>query len=664
VRTPGGGLELLSGALLAAYPPAAIAILATVRFFERRWSGFGTWLLLWGGFWLLAVVLFIVDGPEWPLLAQVAFATFLGGVLCVSRPRATVIGITWGLAMLAAVGLVERDLSRALWNDAATPQSFTNILQGITTIDADTPGWRRNGIRLIEKRWSLDSGTGHLEFSAQVRVTAPDAGWQWYTNAPETTQRLVIDDDGSTFTRLTNVERPVVRRVRLPEPVANRSFRATLETRSQGPPTTVSCGIRLRTFEPSHQTCAALTLDSEWRSITIETTFPGEVSHGVFEVALGPLHGAPLDVRGLRVEHLTDGTWADLRHSEPAGAHIRVPISGVHIFEHPVVTLPVGGDWHQIGVSITNEHVADHHTIGPLLHAESGSVVELRDVHLRTSTPGKAQPLPAAIGRVGAWFGHPNLLGHATAVLAAVALALALRTRTGWIGVLALALAAAVLLLAGSRAAWLGFAAAVMLAAPSFVERRRRRTVVTTSILIVTSVAVAGAIGLGRVGESIGADGNTVTRAEIWHTAIAAWRSAPGLGVHDTALEAAWHRERPGDSRSAPVHAHNFWLEYAQRYGTPGLVAALWLSLGLVFVAWRRRRWLGLSVVVPVLVMNVLDFTITTPGVLAPMVIGLNALRNLSSEPPAHHRSPPLSRQVRDEDFVSDSDTQALDSTS
>lgn len=81
-------------------------------------------------------------------------------------------------------------------------------------------------------------------------------------------------------------------------------------------------------------------------------------------------------------------------------------------------------------------------------------------------------------------------------------------------------------------------------------------------------------------------------------------------------------------------HAHNFWLELAARYGFLGLIAAVWISLGLLFVAWRRACWRGLTLVMLLLLLNITDNTMLYQGVFCPLILTLNALFEIRDSAP------------------------------
>jgi O-antigen ligase len=125
---------------------------------------------------------------------------------------------------------------------------------------------------------------------------------------------------------------------------------------------------------------------------------------------------------------------------------------------------------------------------------------------------------------------------------------------------------------------------------------------------------------------------NPISRWDIWQVALQALLAYPltGLGTQPfisfmAGLDFPRHL--------IATHAHNLWLQFGAAYGIPGLLAALWLTGGLLGLAWRWGRWRGLGLVVPVMIMQLFDYTLFYAGVLFPLILGLNALRDNADTP-------------------------------
>jgi O-antigen ligase len=217
-----------------------------------------------------------------------------------------------------------------------------------------------------------------------------------------------------------------------------------------------------------------------------------------------------------------------------------------------------------------------------------------------------------------ATLGHPNLLGLVCAGTATLALALAIAGAGAgrWLRGAAFLLLATVTALTLSRAAWLGLACGIPVAAglalrgrgaargskqASRVAALGAAVGVTLLAILVASTGAWRPIGQ-RVGELLaggGASGSS--RLEIWRTALAAWRARPWLGHGPDSFEmvfphfqtaAYWRYEWTG----LPFHAHSIYLHTLATRGVLGLVAALAWAMALAAAAragWRRRAALG-----------------------------------------------------------------------
>ncbi|MBA2666446.1 MAG: O-antigen ligase family protein [Trueperaceae bacterium] len=623
-KTPRDALAAAAAAAVPLFPPAALLLAAALHTSRRRLPPLRPWLVAWAGFVLPIGVSLVGGAPDPDLILQAVGGIAIGALFTVRRARAVLIGLTIGLAILAAAAGLERELSRALWSDAA-PRSAVELLRGVSALDANSPGWRRNDVRIVPKTWRLAEGTTQLELSFDARTLASSEPWQWYTNSPRTTQELVADDAGGTFTRIAGSERPIVRRARVERPIGGTRVRASFDTRASASLTGEPCSVQLRTFAPSFHGCETLVAGAEWARYAVEYTFPAAASGRAFELAIGPVPGE-LELRDVRIETFLDGDWITVDPVEPAGAHVRLPVPSEHLFAHPTLHVDPTPDWQRFTLVAEHEALASLDRATFLLHLESGTRLELRNVTLRATDGARRQPLATPTARSGVWLDHPNTLGHTAAALGATALVLALGRGAARWGLLAFAFAVACVFLSGSRAAWLGVALAGVWLLPLLVPARLRTPGRLVAAAIVVGLAVAGGGAIDRFDLTASQDGNTIARTEIWATAVAAWRHDPLRGGGPDAISAAWVRERPDDGRSAPAHAHNLWLGYAAAYGTPGLVAIAWLSVVLFVIAWRRGGPTGVGLVAAVMLMNVFDLTLTSAGVLAAVVLGLAAL--------------------------------------
>ncbi|MBO9664325.1 O-antigen ligase family protein [Dokdonella sp.] len=210
--------------------------------------------------------------------------------------------------------------------------------------------------------------------------------------------------------------------------------------------------------------------------------------------------------------------------------------------------------------------------------------------------------------RLSGIFGAGNLkLGPTLAVLSPFVL-LAARTRFGLRGLLlAFAVLTPPILLAGSRAAWLGYALVCLLIA--WHETRSKRRFALALLVLALGVAALGTLAL-RDSERFGArversllalrgteaavDEASAGRLSIWSTALKMTAAHPLSGVGVRGFRYAYPKYASANDRFVDTdgevgasHAHQIVLEVLSETGLVGL--AFWLA-GAWFAlrAWRR----------------------------------------------------------------------------
>lgn len=208
-----------------------------------------------------------------------------------------------------------------------------------------------------------------------------------------------------------------------------------------------------------------------------------------------------------------------------------------------------------------------------------------------------------ASDRLSGIFGADNLkLGLVLAVLSPFALEIAAQRfhAAGWM--LIAVVIGAVVLLAGTRAAWLMLA--LVLAVDGWRRFGRKRVLAAMVLGLLAVVALATLHSgqfQGRIarsasvleGDSAGLDAALSYRIGIWRAAIRMGADHPlnGVGVRAYRLAYADHAP-PGDywlteGRTGALHAHQVVLEIWSETGALGLL--LW-SMGAA-LAWRAWRW-------------------------------------------------------------------------
>jgi hypothetical protein len=206
--------------------------------------------------------------------------------------------------------------------------------------------------------------------------------------------------------------------------------------------------------------------------------------------------------------------------------------------------------------------------------------------------------------RLKLWYGNPNTVGHAVAAIAALAMALSPRFIPAllyWgIGLLAV-------IPTGSRTAALALAVGGAWLLASFVRPRWR---LPLSGLAFAAVAYA----VDRWGDALGRMGD-------W-----AWEDQ-GIQARLELMQIAWSTmlEHPVTGAALEMGAHNFWLDYAGTLGVPGLLAALWLTGGMLYLAWRVRSARAFGVVLTALTLQLSESTLPHFAVMMPVMLAIQA---------------------------------------
>lgn len=629
-RRSAAALEGLAGASLVIYPPAAAVALLLLGVGRRLAPTASGWAWLWAGYLvpILAVSLASAPDPLMPTL-QALFGLLIGAVVVIERRGVVLLGIVIGLLASVAAGLVERELSRRLWFDAGTPVGLAQLWSGVSSVSGDSPGWTRNGVRLLAKSWTLVGEPSGLALSMEVRGASQGLGWQWYTNDPATRQEQLRDLSGA-FTRVTGLTASIVRRVRTPTPLAGRTYRVTVELRSSQAVTLSDCpALGLRTFEPAASHCQPVVLDTSWRTHSAIFTFPEASSQSVFEVVIGPVAADHLDIRRLRVEESLRGQWTELGPAEPASVNVRVPLPGTHVFAQPTLNFVPTSEWVRQVLPIAGPLPKDLDELTALLQVEAGTRLELRAVELAPLDGAGRAAVAQGKSRSELLFEQANLAAHSWVAAGLLALVLA---PTGGAAALSLVLLLTAVVVTGSRTAFLAGAlggAALVLSRTKLrlAGGRLGLAAVLTGLVLVVVAAAVGGDALGRLAfwqdGAAGGAVNQVSRVEIWQAAVIGIGQEPFAGWGTDGFSRLWSELHPGDARAAPRHAHNFWLQAGVDYGLPGIFAALWLTVGLVVLARRSGR-AALLVTLALLLMQIFDSTLTFVGVLLPLAAVLN----------------------------------------
>ena len=197
--------------------------------------------------------------------------------------------------------------------------------------------------------------------------------------------------------------------------------------------------------------------------------------------------------------------------------------------------------------------------------------------------------------RLGGPFGSPAYLGAACVLLLPITASVAADTRETslWRRIAAIALVGGVVALVASqtRAAWLGFAASVIVLAPKWWPRVRERWWLLVPGLVILVLVTPIGLRLRSVLE-----GDLQARVDEWTMGAALISTAPLLGVGPEGYRLAFpsvvdaEYERRYTRQATPDRAHNGALDTAATFGLPGLAAYIAAAVFLVGRAWKAIK--------------------------------------------------------------------------
>ncbi len=600
------------------------------------------WLWLWlPPALLLAVIAATQRQTTLRLVGEMLLGLAVSLILHFARSWARVLLLAV-LLLLAISGIVAWDLSKYTWSQA------TNI--------ALLPVLRQQQEETIHgtgaRKWRVSPGAG-LELSFDARLTGGMTGWDWIRSEPDF-KLQPREENGQMFTHVTTPlgkDPYLMRTFDTGAPTGGHTFKVTLAMRAPQPIPAKGCrGVWLQVwYEGGGRKCLAVSLDSRWKTFTLTWTVPQGAKSPVIRVVLNDFDGLSYDVRDVQLYERTGQGWRQLAPLVPAGAYMQV--SGEKGLELASVSFLPTAHWQHFSFPLLKilKKKPRGSSITVVVHAAESAnnpfAFETRNVKLANINSSAAAPAPRPVPlaslthmRQSLYFNQPNLAGHTVTALGLAALS---TLYSGWLGLVTLALSVFTIWLTGSRAAWL--AAFIGLPRLLWLVCRRRELWWVFSALIAAAAAffiLFGADTLGRLQLFNTEDINPVSRPEIWRTALQAFTSHFWTGIGAENFTAYWHTRHPGTP--AVTHAHDLWLQFAASAGIFGLLAILWLTAGFVYLAWRWERWRGLGLILPVLLMNVFDYTFFYAGVLFPLILGMNALQESKSQTERRRPSAPV----------------------
>lgn len=614
---------------LIVFPPLGVLVFLVRQLLVRTgalsavWLSMGLPLAVLGALELLAG-----RSPEW--LWTASGLVLLVGLILQGSRRAVALGGLAAVAVLGAGLMVERQVARSTWHilrdTQLTRERLVGFLEGVERLEG------REGRRVQNRFWGLPSNTQGVRIELDARLASGQPGSEWRPFHPDF--RLEYrSEDGVPFTRIHPPEGGsyITRHVNTTRPIAGRTFRARLELRASEALSSAACrGVLLREVRGEYLAeCLAVDLTTDWQPVELVWTPPEAAQSSIIRIELR-IPSAWYDVRNVSLEEHVAGEWRAMEPLEPTGVWVRLALPDVEQLYWPSQGFIPTGSWQTYAFEFVDERLARIARLRTVIHLEDGLTVAVRNVRLSTLGGEAATALPSP-PRQQLWHNHQNLAGHSLATAGLLVVAIA---NSGVLGLVATLGSLIAVFFTASRAAWL----AALVGLPWLLWwacRHTQRVGIFTALIVTIGVLVAafGTEALGRLQVWQADDGNSVTRSEIWQVALDTLRAQPWTGAGEAGFAETWRERYPEDRRDVPTHAHNLWLQFGAAYGIPGLLAALWLTGGLAWLAWRGGRWRGLGLVVPVMIMQVFDYTLFYAGVLFPLILGLNALRDNADTP-------------------------------
>jgi hypothetical protein len=592
--------EILALSLLSLFPVVAVPLFGILRLYHLRFSH--TWFVIWLGFALPLVVTRLLIGDSSSAgfyTAQAGLGLLAAWLLFSTRQR-----LWWAfllpLLVLNISGYAERWLTANAWRDFRSTPNHVRLV-GVSTKGTvqrlESTATRRTALRL----WKLPTTT-QLLLGFEARLVAGRIGWDWQSKNDSALLEPLTENE-KEFTRFKpSPEAPsITRQFDVQRSLTGRTFRVTLELRSLQDST---CGaLVMLEAGGTARNRQELCLDKAWQIYSFTWT-PLEASEHQLNVLLTGFKET-IDIATLHLEEQHEALWVDQGLASPVGALLRVQELNLSYRFLPT------SNWQRYEWLLEEESFAALDRLALELWLERGVVLEIRSLSLSSVGTSEQPVAMPSEPRQSFWFGHPNLAGHTIAFVGLSFISQV--TSLPW-ALVGFALTASGIWLTGSRTAWFVslFTSVCLLWLVCPAKQRR--------YLWLVMVVVAGliAISFGSLGRLTDLDiEGTVSRLEVWRVA---WQ----------AFTDYWQQH--GDATVSLEHAHNFWLSLASSYGVAGLASGLWLSAGLLYMAWRTPGWRATTIIVAVFVMNFFDTTLLHATLLLPVILVLNSLAQVSSE--------------------------------
>lgn len=590
------------------------------------------WLWVWGPCLALGTLQALTSlGNDNTLLLQILLALAVSlAFLWLSRFRGVGIASFSLLVIITVSGSMIMLQLRQGWLTQRAADSQV-VVSGFSK-DGFTFGIASNTERLTAYReWELSPKATQLTLHFDVRQASNQLGWDWRHN--ENVILKSVKEDETNYTRVIPMSSGpwISRQYDVRGALSARTFKVTFRARAVHSANQACLRFTLlqdgssedRTIRKNQRLC----LTPEWQTYKFTWTPPAEADSHLLNVVFSHFPKVAFDISNVTLTEVTTGRERIWGPPAPIGLFLEFDWrrDDKSLTRSNGIRLLPAEEWKSYAVSVDRPNQIAHlNSVRVIMWLERHTAIEIRDVVLtangQTQTPINKQ-------RISWGLGHPNLLGHSIVTLSLIA---TIFLKSTWLKFVAGTLGIVGIWLTGSRTAFVIFTLMVGVLL-YFMGQKRSKVYFGIAVGIALLIFIFWNLSyLGRI-QTLGYLEDFINRLEIWLTAWQALLSHPLTGIGRNEFFTYWQTVH-SESSLMVTHAHNLWLQFAASYGIPGLLAILWLTGGFIYLAWRWGRWRGLALVLPVLLMQVFDYTFFYAGVLFPLILGMNSLRDSNEQ--------------------------------
>ncbi len=570
---------------------------------------------------LLSISLLISKNYQflWLVWGQAALAIFAQWILVLPRSwLAKGLFVSLIIVMLLSIfgwfynanGFYETD---HFWSSLQNPSLTAKVIKGQGS-----------------QNWQIEPDQS-LSWTFEARLLEGQPGWDWRQNG-NTVDLVRMQDKAGIFTRATvpnsGEELYLSRQFQLDQSAKGRTFkfyvglRSLQSSASQAYITTTSGGKFPVSFSP------------DWRLFQGEWTAESDTEQ--IRILLRNLNGLELDVRELHLFELVENAWVDL--GSGFGSDLRMMAKTNTNFPLTYEDALPSTNWQTYTLDIPAN---DAKILTTSLLLGDGLSLQVRNSKLAYETEANLAPqLLARDTRQRLWFSNENFLAHTVTAAGLVFLLAVNSLSMSVLGYLALLIT---VLLTGSRTALLVACIGGWLLLTLLFRRRQSMKLYYGLLFFAGTFLITSFIRFGPNSlEMLGLNTKqVVSRFDIWKVAWDGLLHYPLKGLPGQDFASYFAKYYP-DSPDT-LHAHNFWLDFAVRYGIFGFLASLLLSLYFLIYAWLKGRWTGLVLVLSFLVLQLFDVTLLFSGVLLFLILGFNVLSKIPNKAIISNQNPKVS---------------------